>query len=251
MSNPRIIGTLVGDVIHEAGARTKYGLFFDTLRTHYPVVDVHDATLRGPDRWLNALLMFHPNRHQWRERFYKNIPAFKKRSQRTSAVVDSLADQANLVLQVGTLFHTKTDLPVIIYTDYTAQLSAQKPTAGRSPFTPAQRKQWISLEQQALSQAAHIFTRGAFVKESLITDYGISPERVTAVGGGVNFTELPRHHPPPRHPTNRPIHRQRALSQRWRLIVNRLCPSTPTMPRCPSHYANRGEYPRSSSSRWG
>ena len=193
MTEPRIVGVLVGDVVHEAGARTKYGHFFRALQLHFPQMTVYDASLRGIDRWLNALLMVHPNRRRWRERFYKNVPAFQQRSRRVSAFIESLSPQANLVLQVGVLFQTRVKLPTIIYTDYTSQLSAQKSAAGRSPFTPRQRERWIGLEREALAKANHIFTRGKFVQQAIMIDYGVAAKRVTAVGGGVNFAELPLH----------------------------------------------------------
>ena len=200
MTEPRVVGVLVGDIVHEAGARTKYGYFFQALQQYFPLVTVHDATLRGLDRWLNALLMIHPDRRRWRERFYKNVPAFQQRSRRVSTFVQSLSAQADMVLQVGALFQTSSALPIVIYTDYTSQLSARKPAAGRSPFTPRQREQWIGLERQALTQADHIFTRGAFVREAIVSDYGVMAKRVTAVGGGVNFATLPELEPEPDGP---------------------------------------------------
>ncbi|MCA9918752.1 MAG: glycosyltransferase family 4 protein, partial [Anaerolineales bacterium] len=186
--------------VHEAGARVKYGHFFDALKQHFPLVTVHDTTLQGMDRWLNALMTIHPDRRRWRERFYKNVPAFQRRSQRVSAFVKSLSEEVDLVLQVGVLFQTYTSLPTIIYTDYTSQLSAQKPASGRSPFTPEERRAWISQERSALVKADHIFTRGEFVRQAIVADYGVAGERITAVGGGVNFADLPTVAPVPAGP---------------------------------------------------
>jgi len=193
--NPRIVGALVGDIYHEPGARTKYGLLFAALSRRFPLVNVYDATLRGFDRWLNALLVAHPNRRRWKERFYQNVPAFRARSQQAARYLHSLSGQADVVLQVGVLFDARWDealsMPNIIYTDYTARLAAQRQIAGRSPFLPRQREQWIELERQAFQRATHIFTRGGFVRESILADYGIPPNQVTAIGGGVNFDPLP------------------------------------------------------------
>lgn len=193
--NPRIVGTLVGDITHEPGARTKYRHFFEALERCFTLVDVYDATLRSVDRLINALLVFHPNRTRWRERFYKNVPAFRRRSQRVVSHLRSVQGQADVVLQVGTLFNAcwgDAPLPGIVYTDYTAHLSAQKLAAGRSPFTPRQRQQWIALERQAFQQAVHVCTRSELVRTSILTDYGIPAHKVTTIGGGVNLAALPQ-----------------------------------------------------------
>ena len=192
---PRVVGALVGDIVHEPEAHTKYQYLFEAVKQHFPVVGVHDATLRGVARLINALQVIHPDWQRWRERFYKNVSAFQIRSQRAAAYLESLQGQADVVLQVGVLFDARWNedsLPSVIYTDYTACLSAQKPEAGRSPFTPRQLKQWVDLEGQAFKRATHICTRSELVRNSVINDYGIAPEQVTAIGGGVNFAALPK-----------------------------------------------------------
>ncbi|MBI3243731.1 MAG: glycosyltransferase family 4 protein [Chloroflexi bacterium] len=191
---PRIVGALVGDIEREPSARTKYGYLFEAVRRRFPLAGVYDATLRGPRRLINILLSIHPNRRVWRQRSYKHPAGFRLRSRLAASHLESLRGKADLALQVGVLFDARWNnvpLPSVIYTDYTAQLSAQRPDAGRSPFTPAERAAWIELERQAFERAAHICTRGQLVRDSVLNDYGIPPERVTAIGGGVNFAELP------------------------------------------------------------
>jgi len=82
-------------------------------------------------------------------------------------------------------------LPTVIYTDYTAHLSSLRPEAERSPFTADQLAKWLELERQTYRKAAHVFTRARLVRRSIVDFYNVPPERVTAVGGGVNFEEWP------------------------------------------------------------
>lgn len=190
----RVFGALVGDIAHEAGARTKYGLFFEALAQRFPVVGVYDATLQGLPRLLNAARVFHPKPSRWKERFYQNVPAFEARSQRAVAYWNAHRSEAEVVVQVGVLFDARwpgSPWPSVIYTDYTARLAAQNRWQGRSPFTPGQRERWIELERQALARATHVCTRGQFVRDSIVNDYGLPPDKVTAIGGGVNFNTLP------------------------------------------------------------
>jgi len=192
---PRIVATLVGNINQDPEAVTKYGHFFECLSQRVSLIDVHDCTLRGADRLINAFQVFHPNQAIWRERFYKNVPAFRKRSQGVAHYLQSLQEQVDAVLQLGTLFDSNwnnTHVPNIIYTDYTAFLSANKPKTGRSPFSPQQLKQWIDLERQAYQKATYIFSRSKLVRNSIIKNYGIPAQKVGVIGGGVNFATLPQ-----------------------------------------------------------
>jgi glycosyltransferase involved in cell wall biosynthesis len=194
-TNLRIIGAVYGDIHASPGARVKYGFLFEALARRYNLVGVYDASLYGLSRYLNALRVFHPNQWLWRARFYKNIPAFQARSQRLNARLRRMEGQADLALQVGVLFDAfwrPLPMPGVIYTDHTASLSAKNPSFTHSAFTPHQRRQWAELERGAFEHAAHICTRGELVRGSVIDDYGIPAEKVTAVGGGLNFPELPK-----------------------------------------------------------
>ncbi len=199
---PRLVGTLVGDIQREAPAQTKYGLLFEALEQHWqqPVPTV-DATLRGWRRLVNGLMVFHPNLPLWKERFYQNVPAFISRSQQVGHCLAQMhtAGQADVALQVGVTFDGtwgNDQLPVILYTDYTTHMAIQTPEAGRSPFTAVQGQRLLQLEKQAYGRAAHIFTRSELVRESIMADYKVAADKITSVGGGVNFRELPEPNEP-------------------------------------------------------
>lgn len=192
---PRLIGALVGDLNRQPGATIKYGFFFEAIGRRFPLVGVYDASLQGLDRLVNALRTIHPNQRLWHERFHKNINAFQVRSRRAAAYMHSVQEEVDVILQVGVLFDARwngVSVPSVIYTDYTAHLAAQKPESGRSPFNPKQLKCWLELERRSFERAAHICTRSRLVSDSIINEYGIRPERITVVGGGVNFSPLPQ-----------------------------------------------------------
>jgi glycosyltransferase involved in cell wall biosynthesis len=190
---PRLFVTLIGDISCEPPAQVKYGFFIKALERVFQVV-VCDATLRGLPRLLNALQVFSPNRKLWKERFYQNVPAFRLRSQRIAQVLHQHAGKVDAILQIGALYDalwSKTNLPSVIYTDYTHMLASRKQESGRSPFTPNERSQWLDLEKQSFQRAAHICTRGQFVRHSILQDYQMPASQVSAIGGGVNFSPLP------------------------------------------------------------
>lgn len=192
---PRMLVTLVGDIQKDEFARVKYGLFCEALKRTGAAVETLNANLQGVPRALNAIRVFHPCFSIWRERFWKNVPAFEARSHYISRYIQGYGSKWDIVLQIGVVFDSgryQNNLPVAIYTDYTAHLSAKRPEAGRSPFSKLQRNRWIDYERDAYSRAIHIFTRSQFVRESVINDYGIPPEKVTVIGAGVNLIHLPK-----------------------------------------------------------
>ena len=52
---------------------------------------------------------------------------------------------------------------------------------------PRALRHWVSLERDVYERAQHIFTMSEWARTSVIDDYGISPERVTATGAGANL----------------------------------------------------------------
>lgn len=193
-AKPRIAGVLVGNIHRDPGAQTKYGTFFKVLAERLPLVEVYDASLHGWARYWNALLTFSPDMERWRERFYKNIQAFRLRSLQTNKHFQKRRGEIDMIVQVGVLLNARwraSTPPSVIYADYTARLAAQIPAAGRSPFSGAERQTWLALEREAFAQASHICTRSGLVRDSIIHDYAIAPEQVTVIGGGINFNPLP------------------------------------------------------------
>jgi glycosyltransferase involved in cell wall biosynthesis len=92
------------------------------------------------------------------------------------------------VLHTGTL-----DLPALdllrgvkhyLYCDQTWALSlTHRPDA--SVYSARACVEFDRLERDSVRGLAHIFTFGAYVRDNLIAHYGVSPDRVTAVGSGM------------------------------------------------------------------
>ena len=192
--SPRVLCALHGDIEHQSGSQTKYAFFFEALARRFRLEQVYDVSLYGTRRYLNALRVWHPNRRAWQERYYKNPWAFVQRSKQFAAHLQSIRDEVEVVLQVGVVFDASWQnpgIPNVIYTDYTAMLAEKKNDIGRTPLGPRARAEWIRLERQAMERAAHIFTRSSIVRDAICGDYGIAPEKISVVGGGVNLPALP------------------------------------------------------------
>lgn len=200
LSSSRVIVALCGDMILDSESIVKYGTFIEAFQHRFPVTDVYNAKLHGLQRLKNAFFVWHPSIKEWRARADKNPDGFVARSRQAARWIWSLRDRADLILQLGVLFDAGWDnnpLPRLIYTDYTASMSARRPAAGRSPFRGKALYRWLEMERNAFQSASHICVRSEFVKNSLVKDYSLSSERITVVGGGVNLSDLPSLSPRP------------------------------------------------------
>jgi glycosyltransferase involved in cell wall biosynthesis len=201
---PRVLGLLVGNIdARGSGAWVKYGQLFAALRAQTNLVAVRDVELYGFDRYQNALRSLRPSKQRWREAMHKNLWGFEQRSKLARAELARYANQVDVVLQHGAIFHAHTPdgPPVVIYTDFTYRL-AQREDDWRNPFaSAAESERWNNLEHEAYHHATMVLTRSDYTRQSLLDDYGMPPERVVTVGGGVNFEQLPPAaslHPTPR-----------------------------------------------------
>jgi len=114
---------------------------------------------------------------------------------RLAAQVDEAARQLGVqhVLHTGTLdllpaADDHGDTRHYLYCDHTWALArAHHPLAAR--YTDRARSAFEQAECQSLSGLAHVFTFGRYVRDNLIAHYGLSPDRVTAVGSGMGAIE--------------------------------------------------------------
>jgi glycosyltransferase involved in cell wall biosynthesis len=192
---PRMLTALLGDVTNQTSdASAKYGPLFGAMAQLWDLVGTVNVDLRGFPRYWNALRSFRPRRYEWHQQFYKNDWAFAQRTARCAQVVRQRKGEIDLVFQLGAMFAATQpgdSAPYVIYTDFTHKLS-QREYPPLDPFpNDTARERWYVRERDTYHRAAAILTRSEHARRSIIDDYGIAPERVTAVGGGVNFAHLP------------------------------------------------------------
>jgi glycosyltransferase involved in cell wall biosynthesis len=191
----RLLTALLGDVTDQTSdASAKYGPLFDAMAHFWDIAGTVNVDLHGWPRYWNALRSFRPRRYEWHQQFYKNDWAFAQRTTRCARAVRQRKGAIDLVFQLGAMFASTQpgdSTPYVIYTDFTHKLS-QREYPPLDPFpSDAARERWYSRECDTYRRAAAILTRSEHARRSIIDDYGIAPDRVTAVGGGVNFAQLP------------------------------------------------------------
>jgi glycosyltransferase involved in cell wall biosynthesis len=189
----RVLSALVGNMTSQIDMQTKYSGLFEALSHKVTVAGHYDARLQGVARYWNAVQTFDPSVKRWRERFFRNVPAFRMRSTIFAHHLRRMTPPVDVILQVGALFDSTWEgsIPVVLYTDNTSAITARYPQAGRFAFNTQEQDRWMMYEKTLYERAAHVCVRSTAVQKSLLTEYNIQPEKVTVIGGGVNFPSLP------------------------------------------------------------
>jgi glycosyltransferase involved in cell wall biosynthesis len=83
--------------------------------------------------------------------------------------------------------------PYVIFTDYTASLNYHNPHYPTF-FTenPDEAEKWILRERENYRNASYIFTYSDLVRNSMIEDYGVDPDKVITTGIGLTVDLAPQ-----------------------------------------------------------
>jgi glycosyltransferase involved in cell wall biosynthesis len=185
----KVMGLTQGAVNNPLAASGDNFSIFRAIAPHVQIVDVLDISLHGWKLYLNALLNWHPDRAQWRERFDLNTWAFMQLSHLAEQLLAKRSSEFDIIFQTKTLFspgYPQSAWPYVIITDNTYALSDRyyRPWA---PMGPKEKKRWLEMERLTYLNAQAVFARSHWLRRSLIEDYGLPPEKAVWVGTGSHF----------------------------------------------------------------
>lgn len=122
--------------------------------------------------------------------FHKSKEAFITKSQQVERKIRQLKYTPDLVFHFHSMwspFWNNSVIPYTIFLDYTMSLT-QRTWSPWAPFiNQKETNSWIACERQAYEQAYHLFTMSNVVKNSLVKDYFIEPQKITVIGSSGNF----------------------------------------------------------------
>ena len=138
-----------------------------------------------------------PNR--WKKRYYSD-PAY--RMAMTAALRKRLlpSDRGSDLLQIGAFYSTPAIAPpgsrCFSYSDANLiESTSSKFAVRQSLLTPAEFDRAYEYEKNLYHAMTLMFTMSEYVRQSFIKNFDVPPERIVAIGGGVNFDTFPE---PPR-----------------------------------------------------
>lgn len=186
----RILGVALPDVSdwREPLPAGKWSQFFGALAQRLSLIDVvqpHPATL---ERRLNLARNVRPRRAQWLARAGFNPRHLAAVNSSLEQQLAARAGAYDLIVQLQTLCMPRSSEvtePYVIYTDNTMALT-QRVRPAFAPLPTQMRRDWLAFEADVCRRAEAVFTFSEFARESVIGDYGVSPDRVLAVGAGAN-----------------------------------------------------------------
>ncbi len=124
--------------------------------------------------------------------FQKNKREFIVKSRRAEQEIRQLEYIPDVVFHIFNTyspFWDKYDIPYVIYLDYTMALSEKNQLPWAYFLNRRTRDGWLECERQLFERASHLFSQSNCVKNSLVQDYGIEPQKVTVVGASGDFQE--------------------------------------------------------------
>jgi glycosyltransferase involved in cell wall biosynthesis len=190
-SSIRILG-LTEQHITQQGQRFvgKDAALYNELAQRYTMVGMVCAELSKTDYYLSRLRSFDLNRTRWIMQTVMSPQAFQRRSLLAERELAQWGDRYDLLFQLHTLVAPglrQPERPYVLTSDNTYALS-DRSYHNWAPLRGNDRAEWFRREKEIYQNAAYLFPWSEFVRRSMIEDYDIPPERVVAVGAGLNIT---------------------------------------------------------------
>lgn len=185
----RILGITAQDTRMENGRVVgKHGDLFNNLAECFQLIGMARAKLPKRSTYHHKLLTIRRDYQEWYTAALMNIIAFEDRSRLAQRAIKDWENQYDLIFQLHTMFSLgklPENSPYVLATDNTYRISEQY----WPKWVPVKwgRDSWVRRETEVYQNAAFIFTWSEFARQSMIQDYGISPDKIVATGVGANF----------------------------------------------------------------
>ncbi len=193
-SSPSAVGKRRLRALVFGGGMGMFPPLMERFRQEFDIVGVFSTDIPLFYRWLFLLRSFRLPKAAWRRRWYhyreKTAFAFLARTRSNAEWFGAHAGQFDIILHFGAVNAPsfQIDRPMFIFTDSTRGLSSRNEYDEVSHFLDSdEQREWLGLEGSVYRVATRIFVGSQFVKNSLVTDYGVAEERVFPTGFGAGL----------------------------------------------------------------
>ena len=193
LTTPRILGlTIFGAPFDPRSWSGSTKSLFSRLRHTGCVADAHVVDLTKGQKCLSAARNFSLNPRQLYLNVLKSKLSFDLRSANASKIVERADPGFNTVLQLGALFLPRVPKGTLhcSYHDGNTAVSRRSEFSCVKASPRVLTESWQN-EQRCYRRVHIVFTMSEWLRQSLIHDFGVDPQRVVAVGAGPNLSYSP------------------------------------------------------------
>lgn len=127
---------------------------------------------------------------KWRYYLEKTPAVFRRLTREAQRQLDALDEQYDVILFFGAMCApgSEKNKPIFLFTDSCRWLSSHNVHDEISHFHNARdESEWFALERDVYQSASRIFVGSDFVRDALISHYGISPKNAVTSGFGAGL----------------------------------------------------------------
>lgn len=175
--------------------------FFPALKNRGWDIDIITVNYPGYQRYWQLISTFTPNIKKWKQKFdkkrtfYLKSPiGFNQRTKFCQKRIKKASNNFDVIFQISSMFAPSLNGSAgkyVLFIDWTRKLSEREYPDWAPVKDDTKREQWFRLERNMYLKAELIFTASEYVKKSIVTDYGISPDKVVVIGYLLALDKLP------------------------------------------------------------
>ena len=186
---PKILGlTVFGPPFDPGSWSGSARSLFSLLQDKGNLSAAHSVDLTTTQKFVSSVRRPSLNRRRLYLNVMKNSVSYHLRSANSRRILENTAHDYNVVLQLGALFQPPVRKGVLhcSYHDGNTAVSRRSEFSYTKASRGVLAESWQS-EQEFYRRVHLIFTMSEWLRQSMIHDFGASPDKVIAVGAGPNL----------------------------------------------------------------
>lgn len=163
---------------------------------------IHSYDVPYPRRfWYQAALKtLNPDIKIWRQKHFTehmrlmgSVASFRLRSEKAQNIAAKQSNLAEIIFQISGSFNgiNGSAKPGALFLSFTTLLAYNEWRPWANFETEHEFNEWFELEKELYQSLQINLCTNDYVRQCLIRDYGVKPERTAVIGYGVNFENLP------------------------------------------------------------